>query len=75
MARIEVNVDTRQIEQLFSQLRLEDQRRLAQRVAAQEADRIREKIRRKIRALGFKEQDIARIVAEVRQGRYARGRR
>ena len=75
MARVEIDLDQRQLERLFSRLRAPDQRRFVQRVAAQQMDRVLTKVRRRIKATGLTERDIARIVAEVRQGRYARGRR
>ncbi len=75
MAKVEIDLDSRQIERLVSQLDPQVQRQLAQRVAAQQADRVLQKVRRRVRALGLTQRDIARIVAEVRQGRYARSGR
>ena len=74
MPRVEVDLDTRQIESLIHQLRVEDQWRLAQRLAGEQMDRLVAKLRSRVRQLGLTQHDLARLVAEVRHGRHARSR-
>lgn len=72
MPKVAVELGFEQIENLARQLKQEDQLRLAKELIGIRMDALVTKIRQSIRRRSLSQKDIAGIVKEVRQRRYAR---